>query len=996
VEDKEKPMSQETTPNAAFNQRINVIIAVVVAIIAVLGSFITKLESEASTASNKANMAEQQFYYQGIGKQISGKADINHAFGTVYQLWYQYEVQRLSAQKRGDTDATKTITELRDAVARTSSLFDPKYFNAATGKVNLILYEADVYRRQLYELEEKQLAADEVASAWDDKSSQYILQLTLLAVAGFLLGLALMTKARIPTLVFSISGISMVMIISIWAYQLSRVRVVERPANAITALAEGASLIDQRRWDDSLKLLNKAIHEAGADHPYARAYLLRAQVHSEMGNFAEAINDYQVAIDSGFEADPTVNASLVRAYYSIGDFDNAIQTGNTAIRNSPDNLVLLQQVNMAVLAKGDISTATEAAAMMMNKAAKKAKVLRDLGDDDAAAETWWLLNDAAYQYDRLAALLETRNVTSPVKENIDDPTTVAKKAHELASQLRAGAIALKYNAPPEQVSATASSAKIDIKTIVPSKTPDQKYVYKVDLEFAYSGMQAGQLLSIATYRNGIEEPSWSFGQKWVSQQASGTASYTLSPSYSSIYLVPPGFYIVYIYLNDKLLAQSEFTIENSDGVIDVTALDALAFDDMLDQFDFYTSDYIYGYFEGGNWDDYDWYYYSYDPFFFYDEENSYAYFLEGSYDFYADYCTDSNDLDCYTFDDQDGDGIPDEYDSCMLEPGPMDFYGCPVLAGDADGDGISDESDACPYAAGLEEDNGCLVEDLVLDFDGDGTPDSSDTCPDEPGSIEYAGCPVSTDDADGDGISDESDACPYAVGLEEDNGCPVEDLVLDFDGDGTPDSSDTCPDEPGSMENGGCPVSTGDVDGDGISDEFDNCPYASGLEENNGCPAEVSDSDGDGIPNSYDNCPEEPGPMENGGCPGNNSEPDSDGDGIPDSVDSCPGEPGPAGNDGCPIIDDPDSDGDGILDSADGCPGEPGPAGNDGCPIIDDPDSDGDGIPDSVDGCPGEPGPAGNDGCPIIDDPDSDGDGIPDSVDGCPNEAGPPENGGCP
>ena len=47
-------MSQETEINETLHRRINIIIAVIVAIIAVLGSFITKLENEASTASNKA------------------------------------------------------------------------------------------------------------------------------------------------------------------------------------------------------------------------------------------------------------------------------------------------------------------------------------------------------------------------------------------------------------------------------------------------------------------------------------------------------------------------------------------------------------------------------------------------------------------------------------------------------------------------------------------------------------------------------------------------------------------------------------------------------------------------------------------------------------------------------------------------------------------------------------------------------------------------------
>ena len=1023
-------MSQTTKSAEIFNQGINIIIAVVVAGIAVLGSLITKLENEASTEANRASIAEQQFYYQAIGKQISGKADVNYAFGTVYQLWYQYEVQRSSSEKRGEEDSIRTYTELRDAVAKTSPLFGPQYFDANTGRVNLALYEADVYQRELYELEEKQFAANEVASAWYDKSSTYVLQLTLLAVAGFLLGLAVITKPRIPTLIFAISGILMVVLISGWAYQVSQIPVIERSEDAFIAFAEGASLRDQKRWDESLEKLNQAIEKAGPENSYGRAFLLRAQVHTEKGNFTEAIADYRVAIDSGFTEDPTVDARLVQAYFHIGDFDNAIRAGNTAIKTSPENLMLRQQVNMAILANGDAKTATEQVSILLQQATEKVNIQRQLGDNTSAAETWWLLNEAAHQYEQLVELLANDKTSSPVKKNITDPIKVGKNAQELAMQLRAGAIALKYNLPEPTASGTsASPAKIDIKQIIPSVTPDDKYVHKVEMEFSYSGLEAGQVLSIVTYRNGIEEPSWTFSGAWTNQQTKGTARHTLSPSYSSLFIVPPGFYTVSVYLNGNPLAQGEFTVDDPNAqVVNITE-DQFVFGDMLDQFDLYTSDYIYGYSYTDDSDYYDWYYYFFDPFFFYDKENSYWYFLEGSYDYYSGYCTDLNDLDCYTSDDQDGDGIPDEYDYCAFEPGPIDFNGCPIFTEDADGDGIKDESDDCPYAAGLEEDYGCPVEDPEVDFDGDGTSDSYDVCPYEPGSIEYEGCPISTDDADGDGISDESDNCPYASGPEEGNGCPVENPETDFDGDGTPDSYDGCPDEPGSIEYDGCPFSTDDADGDGVSDESDLCPYASGPEENNGCPpVDDTDSDGDGTSDSYDACPDEPGSIEYGGCPVStddtdgdgisdesddcpyepgleedngcpivDTEFDSDGDGISDAKDECPFESGPADNGGCPNVEyDADSDGDGISDSYDECPYESGPADNGGCPVVEsDPDSDGDGISDSYDSCPYKSGPDWNGGCPV-EDPDSDGDGIPDSADGCPYDPGPEDNGGCP
>ena len=93
--------------------------------------------------------------------------------------------------------------------------------------------------------------------------------------------------------------------------------------------------------------------------------------------------------------------------------------------------------------------------------------------------------------------------------------------------------------------------------------------------------------------------------------------------------------------------------------------------------------------------------------------------------------------------DNDGDGIPDERDSCPDAGGSDDFAGCPdtslAIAADLDGDGVSPAADRCPGAA----------EDADDFEDDDGCPDSDD---------------------DGDGLIDPLDACPRAAGPG--NGCP--------------------------------------------------------------------------------------------------------------------------------------------------------------------------------------------------------------------------------
>jgi outer membrane protein OmpA-like peptidoglycan-associated protein len=141
--------------------------------------------------------------------------------------------------------------------------------------------------------------------------------------------------------------------------------------------------------------------------------------------------------------------------------------------------------------------------------------------------------------------------------------------------------------------------------------------------------------------------------------------------------------------------------------------------------------------------------------------------------------------------DTDKDGIMDNEDDCVTEPGPMVTKGCP----DTDGDGIADKADKCVTVPGLVKYEGCPVPDT----DNDGINDENDKCPAVPGMAKYEGCPIP--DSDGDSINDEEDKCPSLPGLARYKGCPVPDT----DGDGLNDEEDKCITEPGTRENNGCP-----------------------------------------------------------------------------------------------------------------------------------------------------------------------------------------------
>jgi hypothetical protein len=286
---------------------------------------------------------------------------------------------------------------------------------------------------------------------------------------------------------------------------------------------------------------------------------------------------------------------------------------------------------MAILSTGDIQTASSQYQQLMNLATQQASKQRQLGG--TPAEIWWLIDEATFQLGQLVKLLKS-NAASPVKANISNPETIGKSAGEIADLLRARSIALQYNIAESPADSNATIAEPDF---VLSTTQDGKYVYRVEMHFSYSGLEPGQLLIFKVYRNGVQDPSWSFNQRWAGTQPEGKVNFTISPTYSSIYIAPPGIYTVDIYVNGQMLQQGEFTVSDPNG-----AVDELTAEDMLDQFDFYSEDFASSDSEdnGGNYFD--------DPIFFLDSEADYFAFFNESYDVVQAECTDPNDLTCST------------------------------------------------------------------------------------------------------------------------------------------------------------------------------------------------------------------------------------------------------------------------------------------------------------------------------------------------------------
>ncbi|MFW5966196.1 MAG: hypothetical protein ACOCV2_01705, partial [Persicimonas sp.] len=137
-------------------------------------------------------------------------------------------------------------------------------------------------------------------------------------------------------------------------------------------------------------------------------------------------------------------------------------------------------------------------------------------------------------------------------------------------------------------------------------------------------------------------------------------------------------------------------------------------------------------------------------------------------------------------------GEPEDEPSCV--PARPDEYDGMSSEEDRDGDGVPNDEDSCPDVFNPPRP---LDDGDQPDYDDDGMGDACDECPLNEGED----CePFDPDDRDGDGIPNDEDNCPSESNPDQE----------DADDDGIGDACDPCPDYP-NEGNTGCPSSTYEV-----------------------------------------------------------------------------------------------------------------------------------------------------------------------------------------
>lgn len=528
--------------------RFRSIVAIIIAFVTLLTAGIALLQSDASSRDSQADRDTKRYTIEILGRKISGANQVNFDHNSAYQSWYEFDSLMIAAEVRGDEQAAERYRALRDDMMRFSPILGEKYFDPETGEINVERYEVDTYLNDVNTLSEYFEAASAVKSGWGDKSTQYVLHLTLLAVALFMFGLSITIANEFTRWIFSGVGMGITLVVAVMALQtwLTPVYDLRQQGTAIANYVEAMGLQHQGRDEEAIELFNKAIAHAPT---YTNAFIGRAESKAMLDDAAGAIADLEQARQLG-ENSSSVAGDLGWYYYIQGDNDKAIAANRDALSISPDELWIQFDLALALLDKGDLQAAQQEYAKGMDMATQQVTNAY-AKQQQVPSHVWWGLDDAAYSLDSYA------------------PDEHRDLADEISSQLKSLSVALEYSGAPPTGELTAELGELtfyhaeynDEYETLPGEQADT-FEFGTDavvFTFDYDNMRDTDEFLLKVYVDGVEDPSWRLLGPWELGE-SGQTVQALSLAYSDVFVLPAGDYTVELYINNHFAQSGNFSI----------------------------------------------------------------------------------------------------------------------------------------------------------------------------------------------------------------------------------------------------------------------------------------------------------------------------------------------------------------------------------------------------------------------------------------------------
>ncbi len=555
----------ENPTQEASDQRFNQILAVLIAVVTLLTSGLTYLQSDASGRDNQANRDGMHYALAAFDKRVSGDARVNFDYNVAYQTYYEYDLLATAAANRGDDLAEARYTTLRDQSVALSPMMQEPYTSAGQ-QPDISKYEVDVYIEEITRLMEQFSAASEVKQAWDYKANTYIIHITFLAISLFFFGLAATIATRQTRWLFTAFGLVAASVGVVWALTLffQPVFDLREQGKAIDQYALGVGLSYREQYAEAVNAFDASLQ----DHPkYANALRERGLALLAQDKTAEGIADLEKAIAAG-DNNAATGGELGWAYYLLGDFPKALSANQAALKIAPDEGWIQFDLALTYLANGQLDEAKAEYAKGMVMASSEVEIARQ-ENKEPPSFVWDGMLDASDSLDSLIIDLDD-GATTPSTAKIADNTAARDLAETVMNQLKSLALALEYTGKPP---VDALSAEIGEFTFAEPVYDDAGEVtdYNVTdffseglkefaVDFDYTGMKDGSEVVFKLFIDGQEDPSWRIVQTWENG-ADGTAEIPVSYAYSDSFEFLPGEYTVEVYVDYHLAQRGSFTIE---------------------------------------------------------------------------------------------------------------------------------------------------------------------------------------------------------------------------------------------------------------------------------------------------------------------------------------------------------------------------------------------------------------------------------------------------
>lgn len=558
----------ENVPTVAQPQdeRFKQTIAVMIAMVTLCAAILAYLQSDAGARDDRANRDNKRYALEAFGRQVSGNAEVNYAYNGAYQHWQELDLLATSAANQGDEAAAQRYTLLRDQMVAMSPLLNVPYFDKVSGEVDLPHYEADAYLVKVTELQEAFLASSVVKDAWDAKSNIYIVHLTLLAVALFLLGLSLVTNSRAARWLFTSVGSAIALVALLWAGQVYAQPVLDlrEQGNAIPDYAQGVGLAHQGKWADAITAFDAAI---AAVPTYANALAQRAEAYNALGDWAAAAADYEKAQAAGDKSGNTAG-ELAWIYYLQGRFADAIAMNRNALESTPGELWIQYDLALSYLAAGQLDQAQAEYSKGMTLATAQVAAAKAAGAEPPSY-LWWGLDDAANGLDDLIAVLDGEERAPPL-DKLTASDAMRTAATAIIAQVKSLAVALEYTGQPPTAPLTAQISPFDFGEPIYDESGEVTDYTSIEtvpfgtqavgVLFDYQGMKNGQEVLFKVYIDGEEDPSWRVIFPWEAD-AEGSYEKPLSLDYTDNFVLAAGNYTVEMYVDSQLAQRGSFVVE---------------------------------------------------------------------------------------------------------------------------------------------------------------------------------------------------------------------------------------------------------------------------------------------------------------------------------------------------------------------------------------------------------------------------------------------------